>query len=144
MYFKSCSAIALSLSLAALGCNDAKTTSSATSSPADREMADALEKTKIAAHASAVAFETRRAEYSVAMHQQLAALDLKIADMKFRATVAQGESKQKLNERLAAAQVKRDAAAVRLEEVKTASTDRWEKVQEGVGNALADLKKAFE
>ncbi len=144
MYFKSCSAVALTLSLAALGCNDAKSTSSATGSSADQKMAKAVEKTKIAADASAVAFEARRAEYAASMHQQLAALDVKLAELKVRATMAQGDAKQNLDRQLAAAQVKRDAAAVRLEEVKTATADRWEKIQDAVGNALTDLKKAFE
>ena len=143
MYLKSCSAMALSLSLAALGCNDAKPTSSATGS-ADQKMADAVEKTKVAADASAVAFEARRAEYAATMHQQLAARDIMLAELKARAAVAQDDAKRSLDEQLAAAQIKRDAAAAKLEEAKTATADRWEKIQDGVGNALTDLKKAFE
>ena len=35
-------------------------------------------------------------------------------------------------------------AAKKLDELKEASHDRWEKVKDGVGNAFDDLKKAFD
>jgi len=38
----------------------------------------------------------------------------------------------------------RDAAAKKLDELKQAGADRWEKVKKGVGSALDDLKKVFE
>jgi hypothetical protein len=39
--------------------------------------------------------------------------------------------------------VKHDAAAKKLDELKEAPPDRWEKVRDGVGNAFDDLKKVF-
>ena len=42
------------------------------------------------------------------------------------------------------AKAKRDAAGKKLEEVKNASHDRWEKVKDGVENAYDDLKKIFD
>ena len=46
--------------------------------------------------------------------------------------------------RLRGVEVKRDAAVRKLDELKEASADRWEKVKEGVKNALDDLKKVFD
>ena len=40
--------------------------------------------------------------------------------------------------------MKRDAAARKLDELKEAGADRWEKVRGGVGTAFDDLKKVFE
>lgn len=40
--------------------------------------------------------------------------------------------------------VKRDAAAKKLDELKDAGVNRWEKVKDGVGSAFNDLKKVFE
>jgi len=68
----------------------------------------------------------------------------KYEDLKGRAAKADDQAKKDLEKRLEQARVKRDAAAKKLDELKEASVDRWEKVKEGVGNALNDLKKAFE
>ena len=43
-----------------------------------------------------------------------------------------------------AEQIKRDAAARKLDELREAGADRWERVKDGVGTALDDLKKVFE
>lgn len=39
--------------------------------------------------------------------------------------------------------MKRDAAAKKLDELKEAAPERWEKIKDGVGNAFDHLKKMF-
>ncbi len=64
--------------------------------------------------------------------------------MKGHAAKAGAQAKKGLEKKLAEAKVKRDAAAKKLDELKEAGADRWEKVKDGVGNALDDLKKVFD
>lgn len=78
------------------------------------------------------------------MTKSLDELNAKVEALKGRAAKAEGQAKQDLEKKLEVAKVKRDAAAKKLEELKEAGPDRWEKVKEGVGNALDDLKKVFE
>ena len=54
------------------------------------------------------------------------------------------QAKKDLETKLAQAKEKRDVAARKLDELKEASADRWEKVKEGVENAIDDLKTMFE
>ena len=83
-------------------------------------------------------------EYAVAMQAQWDQFSAKYAELKESAAKAEGQAKADLDVKLAAAKTKLDAAAVRLEELKSAGADRWEKVKEGVEAAFADMKKAFE
>lgn len=64
--------------------------------------------------------------------------------MKVRAGKAEGQAKKDLERKLDAAKEKRDLAAKRLDELKAANHDRWEKVKDGVENAYDDLKKIFD
>jgi len=137
------SAWLLAVALASLGC-DAKTSSSSASGSTDQKAAEAKAKSKEALDATVAAAQAKRDEYAAAMRKQLDDLDAKYAELKDRAAKAEGDAKKDLDKKLAAAEVKRAAAAAKLEELKTASADRWEKIQVGVGDAVDDLKKAFE
>jgi hypothetical protein len=57
---------------------------------------------------------------------------------------AEGQAKKDLEKKLEVAKAKRDVAAKKLHQLKEAGLDRWEKVKEGVGSALDDLKKVFD
>jgi len=137
------SAWLLAGSLVALGCEQ-KTPPTPVQQSADQKAAEAKAKTKEAADATVAAAEAKRDEYAAAMRKQLDKLDVQYAELKERAVKAEGEMKKDLDRKVAAAKVKRDAAAEKLDELKTASADRWEKIKDGVGNAFDDLKKAFE
>jgi len=78
------------------------------------------------------------------MHKRLEEFDGKCKQLEGRITKAEGQAKKDLEKKLEEAKVKRDAAAKKLDELKEAGADRWEKVKEGVGSALDDLKKVFE
>ena len=71
-------------------------------------------------------------------------MDAKYEELKVRASKATDQAKKDLDKKLEESKVKRDAAAKKLEELKEAGADRWEKVKVGVGNAFDDLKKAFD
>ena len=60
------------------------------------------------------------------------------------AAEAKGDAKKDLDEKVKLAQAKRRVAAKHLDELKEASHERWEKVKDGLGNALDDLKKQVE
>ena len=102
------------------------------------------EKIKGAAAATAEAAKAKRDEYVREMSTQLDELNVKFEELKSRADKAEGEAKKDLEKRLEEAKVKRDLAAKKLDELRDAAPDRWEKVKDGVGSALDDLKKVFE
>jgi hypothetical protein len=78
------------------------------------------------------------------MQKQLDQLNAKYEELKGRTAKAEGPAKRDLEKKLEVAKAKRDVAARKLEELKEAGIDRWEKVKEGAGNALDDLKKVFD
>jgi hypothetical protein len=110
----------------------------------DLKLTVAKQKVGPKADATAAAVKAKQDKYVHEMHDLLATLDVKYEELKGRAAKSEGEAKKELDKKLAEAKVKRDAAAKKLEELKTAGATRWEKIKEGVGSAFADLKKVFE
>jgi DNA primase len=92
---------------------------------------------------AAKAAKAKRDEYARDMHKQLDELDAKYEELKTSAAKAEGQAKKDLEKKLEEAKVKRDAAAKKLDELKEAEPERWEKIKDGVGNAFDDLKKVF-
>ena len=90
-----------------------------------------------------VAAKAKRDEYAREMHKQLDELDAKYAELKASAAKAEGQAKKDLEKKIEEAKVKRDVAAKKLDELKEAAPDRWEKIKDGVGTAFDDLKKIF-
>jgi len=101
-------------------------------------------KIKDAVDATVEAAKAKRDEYARDMSKQLDDLNAKYAALKDRADKATGAEKKDLEKKLEEAKVKRDAATQKLEELKQAGADRWEKVKDGVGSAFDDLKKVLE
>ncbi len=133
-------ALALSATLLLLGCGP--TTPSTPESNA--KMSNAKDKIKDAAKATTEAASAKRDDYAREMGKRLDDLNVKYDELKGRVARAEGQGKKDLEKKLEEAKVKRDAAARKLDELKEAGADRWEKVKEGVGSALDDLKKVFE
>ncbi len=132
--------LALAAALLALGCG----TKGSSNPDLSSKMSNAEEKIKDAADAITEAAKAQRDEYAREMSKRFEELNAKYDELKVRAVKAEGQAKQDLEKKLAVAKVKRDAAAKKLDELKEAGADRWEKVKEGVGNALDDLKKVFD
>jgi hypothetical protein len=78
------------------------------------------------------------------MSKQLAELQVKYDELKEKASKATGEEKVALEKKLADVKSKHGDALKKLDELKDASADRWEKLKEGMGNAYKDLKKVIE
>ena len=132
--------LTLSAALVLFGCG-----TNTTSSPESKAKATiAKDKIGEAAEATADAARAKRDEYARAMSKRLGELNAKYEELKDRAAKADAKTKKDLEKKLEDARVKRDVAATKLEELKTAGADRWEKIKDGVGNAFDDLKKAFE
>lgn len=93
---------------------------------------------------SSDAAKAKRDEYVREMTKHLDELSVKYEELKSRVAKADDQAKKGLEKTLEDAKVKRDAAAKKLDELKTVGADRWEKAQEGVGNAFQDLKKVFD
>ena len=129
-------AATLSLALAALlspGCGTG-------SSPTP----NANDKVRDAGEAAAEAARAKRDEYAREMQKQLDVIDAKYKALEQRAAAATGDARKDLDEKVKVARARRDVAAKKLDEVKAASVERWEKVKDGVGNAFDDLKKIFD
>ena len=107
-------------------------------------MDDAKKKIGDAADATVEAAKAKRDDYAREMHKRLDELDMKYDELKARVAKADEQGKKGLQKKLDEAKVKRDAAAKKLDELKEASHDRWEKIKDGVGHAFDDLKKAFD
>jgi TolA-binding protein len=132
--------LALTAALLSLGCGINTTPES----ESNAKITNAKEKIKDAAGATAEAARAKRDEYAIEMHKQLDGFDVKCKELEARITKAEGQAKKDLERKLEEAKVKRDVAAKKLGELKEAGAERWEKVKEGVGKALDDLKKVFE
>lgn len=111
---------------------------------AELKISVAKQEPNSAANTTGDAAKAKWDEYTSAMQKQLDEFKARYAELKERAAKAEGQAKTDLDTKLAEAKTKLDAAGIKLDEMKSASADRWEKVKEGVGNAFDDLKKIFE
>jgi hypothetical protein len=134
------SSLAFAAALLVVGCE--KSTSS--TKPSDQKVTSAKEKIGEAADATAAAAKAKRDDYARDMQKKLDEFDAKYQALEKRAAEAKGEAKKDLDEKVKVAKAKRDVGAKKLSELKEASADRWEKVKDGVGSALDDLKKTIE
>jgi len=125
--------LTLSVALLPLGCGTS-------SSPTP----NANDKIRDAGDAAVEAAKAKRDEYAREMQKKLDELDAKCKALEQRAAETKGDARKDLDEKVKVAKTKRDAAARKLDELKEAGADRWEKVKEGVGSAFDDLKKIFE
>jgi TolA-binding protein len=132
--------LALVAALLLVGCEKHTSSTPATNS----KVSIAKEKIGEAVDATIAAAKEKRDEYAREMNKQMDELNVKYEELRVRAAKAEGQVKTDLEKKLEEAKVKRDVASKKLDELKQAGADRWEKVKEGVGNALNDLKKVFE
>jgi hypothetical protein len=107
-------------------------------------MSNAKERIGDAAKATTEAANAKRDDYARDMSKRLGELRVKYDELKDRAVKAEGQGKKDLENKLEEAKVKCDAATKKLDELKVAGADRWEKVKEGVGSAFDDLKRVFD
>ena len=132
--------IALAATLFPLGCGPTTTSTPTTGST----RSDADDKVRKAEQAGAEAAKAKRDEYAREMEKKLDELEVKYRALEKRAAEAEGDARKDLDEKVKVAKAMRDAAAKKLDELKEASHDRWEKIKDGVENAFDDLKKVIE
>ncbi len=130
-------ALTISAALLPLGCKP-------DNPDVNAKVAHAKEKLKEAGKATGEAAAALRDEYAKDMHKQLAALEVKTAELKEKAAKATGETKKNLEKKLEDAKAKHGDVAKKLDELKNASAEEWEKLKSGVGTAFDDLKKMIE
>lgn len=99
---------------------------------------------RAAEKATAAVAEATRDDFVRAAGKRLDELDAKYKTLEHRAAEAKDDARKELDELLKATKVKRDAAVKRLDELKAAHHDRWEKVKASFENAFQDLKRMFE
>lgn len=130
--------LVLTAALLSQGCSTGNSTN-----PLGTKTSQTEAKIDEAGHATAAAAREKRDEYAREMHKGLHEMNVKLEDLEHRASKAEGEAKKDLEKKLAQGKVKRDQAAKKLEELKEAAPERWEKVKDSVENAFDDLKKMF-
>lgn len=81
--------------------------------------------------------------YTAQMQKNLDAFDMQYDALTDRAAEAQGEQQTALNTKLAVAKTKFDAAADKLDDLKTASVDRRDALRDEMNEAFEALKKAL-
>ena len=133
-------ALALSAALVTFGCESKNKSTSV----ADSKMSIAKEKIGEAADATAAAAKAKHDEFVRDMQKKLDELDVKYKALEKRAAEEKGDAKKDLDAKVKVAKAKRDVAAKKLDELKAASRDRWEKIKDGVEKAFDDLKKVVE
>jgi len=89
------------------------------------------------------AVETKEG-YVAALEQKLEDLDAKIDDLSEKAANLTGEVRAEAAESLSALREQQDNAEVKLEELKTATSDAWAEIKEGFESVLSELEKAYE
>ena len=82
----------------------------------------------------------KRTEYVDRLSAQMLEWDAQIDRLKFKATSDTPEARLEYSTALAALQLKRDEAAVKLQGISTASDDEWEDLRTGTEQVWGDLR----
>jgi hypothetical protein len=82
----------------------------------------------------------KRTEYVEKLSAQMVEWDTQIELLKDKAESAAPESKSDYSNAIAALQLKRDEAALRLQGISAASDDEWEDLKTGTENAWGEVR----
>ncbi len=83
-------------------------------------------------------------QYEKGMKERLGKLGAQLDELKAKAAARSDQAGQQMKGSLAEAEKKRKAAAVKLEEMKKTSKDKWKKFSEDMDQAARDFEKAYE
>lgn len=83
---------------------------------------------------------TKRTEYIEKLSAQMVEWDNQIEQLKDKAESAAPESKSDYSDAIAALQLKRDEAAVRLQGISAASDDEWEDLETGTEDVWGEVR----
>jgi hypothetical protein len=82
----------------------------------------------------------KRTEYVEKLSAQMVEWDVQIDQLKDKAESAAPESKSEYSNAIAALQLKRDEAALRLQGISAASDDEWEDLKTGTENVWGEVR----
>lgn len=82
----------------------------------------------------------KRTEFVENLSAQMVEWDAQIDQLKIRATSATPEARLEYSKAIAALQLKRDEAAVKLQGISSASDDEWEDLKKGTEQVWGDAK----
>jgi hypothetical protein len=82
----------------------------------------------------------KRTEYVEKLSAQMVEWDVQIDQLKDKAESAAPESKSEYSNAIAALQLKRDEAALRLQGISPASDDEWEDLKTGTENVWGEVR----
>jgi hypothetical protein len=82
----------------------------------------------------------KRTEYVEKLSAQMVEWDVQIDQLKDKAESAAPESKSDYSNAIAALQLKRDEAALRLQGISAASDDEWEDLKTGTENVWGEVR----
>jgi len=82
----------------------------------------------------------KRTEYAEKLAAQMVEWDAQIDQLKIKATSARPEARLEYSYTIAALQIKRDEAAVKLQGISTASDDEWEDLKTGTEQVWGEVK----
>jgi len=81
----------------------------------------------------------KRTEYAEKLSTQMVEWDMQIDQLKIKATSATPEAKLEYSKAIAALQLKRDEAALKLQNISAASDDEWGDLKTGMDQIWGDL-----
>ena len=81
----------------------------------------------------------KRTEYAEKLSAQMVEWDAQIDQLKIKATSATPEARLEYSNAIAALQLKRDEAALKLQNISAASDDEWEDLKTGMEQIWSDL-----
>ena len=82
--------------------------------------------------------------YKSHVEKTLKGMDQKMEDLKVRAAELKMESKEKFDQEMVILKTKKEAADMKLEQLKAATAANWEKTKAETDKAMKDLKKQYE
>jgi hypothetical protein len=81
----------------------------------------------------------KRAEYAEKLSTQMVEWDMQIDQLKIKATSATPEARHEYSKAIAALQLKRDEAALKLQNISASNDDEWEDLKTGMEQIWSDL-----
>ncbi len=105
---------------------------------------EAAQEVKEAASTAAQYVRQEKDEFVMSAEKSMDELKANLAELTNKAQAASGDTKAKLEQQIKTLEGKWDAAQVKLGEIKNASGEAWKEMQQGVSEAIADLKRAYD
>jgi hypothetical protein len=91
-----------------------------------------------------VGFHTARADFQKQAETRLARMGLSLDELEAKAKIGHAVTKERMNEAIANLQKRTEAMRKELQEIKTATPERWETLKTHLNTSLEELESGFE